>query len=113
MDYAKLINNQLAIAPNPIVIDDRQIGNPPGEVYLEQGYKPVTYTDPPEVEPGYIAVPGWEEQDEAIVQTWTVALAPVSEEEALTRYANELTGEDNDTLEEAAETLLKILKEEN
>ena len=76
MDYAKLINNQLAIAPNPIVIDDRQIGNPPGEVYLEQGYKPVTYTDPPEVEPGYIAVPGWEETDNAIVQTWTIEEEP-------------------------------------
>ena len=76
MAYGKLINNELQYAPNPIVIGDRQIGNPPGEVYLEQGYLPVTYTDPPEVEPGYIAVLGWEEQDEAIVQIWTVEEEP-------------------------------------
>lgn len=76
MAYGKLINNELQYAPNPIVIGDRQIGNPPGEVYLEQGYLPVTYTDPPVVEPGFVAVPGWEEQDEAIVQIWTVEEEP-------------------------------------
>ena len=76
MTYAKLINNQIQFAPNPIIVGDRQIGNPPGEVYEVQGYKPVTYTDSPEVEPGYIAVPGWEEQAEAIVQTWTIEEEP-------------------------------------
>ena len=76
MRYAKLINNELIIAPNPIGINDRQIGNPPGEVYTEQGYKPVRYTDPPVVEPGYIAVPAWEEQAEEIVQIWTVEEEP-------------------------------------
>ena len=107
MNYAKLINGNLFPAPNPIIIGDRQIGNPPDEVYLSEGYKPVIYTESPEVEPGYIAVPGWEEQAEAIVQTWTVELAPVSEEEALTRFANELTGAEDETLEEATETLIK------
>lgn len=76
MKYAKLIENNLVYAPNPIVVGDRQIGNPPGEVYTEHGYKVVTYTDPPEVEAGYIAVPGWEEQAEAIVQTWTIEEEP-------------------------------------
>lgn len=76
MIYGQLINDNLVIAPNPIIIGDRQIGNPPGEVYADQGYKPVTYTDPPEVDPGYIAVPGWEEQAEAIVQTWTIEEGP-------------------------------------
>lgn len=76
MRYAKLINNSLVYAPNPIIIGDRQIGNPPGEVYEAEGYLPVRYTEPPEVEPGYVAVPGWEEQDEAIVQTWTVEEEP-------------------------------------
>ena len=44
MDYAKLIDSSIRYAPNPIVIDDRQIGNPPGEVYISEGYKPVVYT---------------------------------------------------------------------
>ena len=76
MKYAKLNEGNLEFAPNPIIIDDRQIGNPSDEVYADQGYKPVTYTDPPETEPGYIAVPGWEETDNAIVQTWTIEEEP-------------------------------------
>lgn len=35
------------------------------------------------------------------------------EEYALTRYANELTGAQDETLQEATETLIKIVKEEN
>lgn len=72
MNYAKLIDGYPAYAPNPIIIGDRQIGNPPGSVYEEQGYKPVTFTDPPETEPGYVAVSGWTETEEAIIQTWTI-----------------------------------------
>lgn len=113
MKYAKLINNNLIFAPNPIIIGDRQIGNPPGEVYEAEGYKPVVYTDPPVVEPGYIAVPGWEDDGNEIVQTWTVELSPVSEEEALVRYSNELTGAEDETLIESTETLIKNYMEEN
>ena len=111
MKYGKLIDGNLVLAPNPIIIGDRQIGNPPGEVYIEQGYKPVIFTDPPVVAEGYVAVPGWEEQADEIVQTWTVELAPVSEEEALTRYINELTDHQDETLAEAAETLIKTVME--
>ncbi len=76
MKYGKIINGELILAPNPIIITDRQIGNPPGEVYEDEGYKPVRYTDPPVVEPGYVAVPGWEETAEEIVQTWAVEPEP-------------------------------------
>lgn len=76
MKYGKLIEGGLVLAPNPIVIDDRQIGNPPSETYISAGYKPIFYNDPPTVEPGYIAVPGWEEQAVEIVQTWTVEEEP-------------------------------------
>lgn len=72
MEYAKMIDGELLFAPNPIVIGDRQIGNPPNSVYEEQGYKPVRYTDPPVVEPGYIAVPCWEDDGDEIVQTWSI-----------------------------------------
>ena len=112
MEYAKLINNTLVLAPNPIIIGDRQIGNPPSEVYISDGYKPVIYNDPPEVEPGYIAVPGWEENVFEIVQVWTVEQVPITEDEALTRFANELTGEQDETLEEATESLIKKYMEE-
>ena len=112
MQYAKLINSILIIAPNPIIIDDRQIGNPPAEVYTAEGYKPVVYTNPPVVAEGYVAVPGWEETAGEIVQTWTVEQVPITEEEALVRYANELTEASDETLVEATETLIKIVKEE-
>lgn len=114
MKYGKLINNQLVLAPNPIIIADRQIGNPPGEVYISDGYKPVVYTDPPTVEPGYAAVPGWEENVLEIVQVWTVEQVPITEEDALVRYSNELTGQQDETLTEVSETLIKqIIEEEN
>ena len=112
MKYAKLIDNELHPAPNPIIISDRQIGNPPGEVYEEQGYKPVRYTEPPVVEPGYVAVPGWEDDGDEIVQTWTVEEQPITEEEALVRFSNELTGAEDETLAEATETLIKKIMEE-
>ena len=112
MRYAKLIEGELILAPNPIIIGDRQIGNPPGEVYEAEGYKPVIYTEPPVVEPGYVAVPGWTETAEEIVQTWTVEEEPITEEEALVRYANELTGAEDETLAEATETLIKKIMED-
>jgi hypothetical protein len=37
---------------------------------------------------------------------------PITEEEALTRYANELTGAQDETLTEATETLIKKVMEE-
>lgn len=76
MRYAKLINNEIHFAPNPILVDGNYIGNPPGSVYEAECYKPVTYTDPPTVEPGYIAVPGWEEEEDEIVQVWSIEEEP-------------------------------------
>lgn len=76
MRYAKLIEGQPVFAPNPIHINDLWVGNPTPEMLTEEGYKPVRSTEPPETEPGYIAVSGWEETAEEIVQTWTEELEP-------------------------------------
>ena len=76
MKYAKLIDGNLSIAPNPILHNGSWYGNPPSEIYEAEGYKPVVYADPPETEPGLIAVPGWAETDEAIIQTWTAEEEP-------------------------------------
>lgn len=72
MRYAKLINSSPVYDPNPILVNDFRIGNPLASLLLEQGYKPVTYTEAPQTEPGYRAVETWTETDEAIVQGWTV-----------------------------------------
>lgn len=114
MKYAKLINGYPSYAPNPILIDDMYIGNPPGSVYEAEGYKPVVYADQPSEAPaGYYWAETWAEEDGNIQQGWVLVEEPITDADALVRYANELTGGNDQTLEEAAETLIKIVKEEN
>lgn len=113
MRYAKLINNSPVYAPNPILVDGVYIGNPPGEVYEAEGYKPVVYSDPPSDPPaGYQWTETWSEEQGNIQQGWVLEKTPISEEEALIRYANELTGAEDETLVEATERLIKLKMEE-
>jgi hypothetical protein len=114
MNYAKLINNYPVFAQNPILHDGNYIGNPPGSVYEAEGYKPVQFNEQP-TEPGdgYQWVETWGETETEIVQDWVLVEVPISEEDALVRYANELTVAEDETLTEATETLIKKLKEGN
>lgn len=80
--YAKLIDGALNIAPKKLPGDGVIVYNPPAEMYTEAGYKPVTFTDEPEVPSGYYYESGWEEQDEVIVQTWTLTPLPDDIDEA-------------------------------
>lgn len=113
MKYAKFINNRHAYAPNPILHNDLWYGNPPGEVYEAEGYKPVRYTEPP-TEPGegYQWSETWSETEDAILQGWELVEVPITDEDALVRYSNELTGERDETLLDATETLIKKVMEE-
>lgn len=52
------------------------------EEYFSHGYKPVTFVDPPEAPAGYYYESGWEEQTDAIVQTWTLTPLPDDIDEA-------------------------------
>lgn len=83
MTYAKLIDGELVFAPNPIRVGENWMGNPPHSVYETEGYKPAIYTDPPETEPGYVAVPGWEETETEIVQSWEIVEEDISADEAM------------------------------
>ena len=74
--YGYLENEELFPAPNPMVIEDTRVWNPSNEQYETAGYKKVIFTDPPETEPGYHAESGWEEQEDRIVQVWTVVKDP-------------------------------------
>lgn len=113
MTYAKLISGNLSIAPNPILHENTWIGNPPGTVYEAEGYKPVVYADDPGDAPsGFQWSEIWSEDDFNIQQGWVLVEIPISEEDALVRYANELTGANDTTLQEATETLIKQLKED-
>lgn len=113
MKYAKLINNSPVYAPNPILHDGLWYGNPPDSVNEAEGYKPVRYTEQP-TEPGegYQWVETWSETDTEIVQGWVLVEVPITDEEALVRYSNELTGAEGETLTEATETLIKKVMED-
>ena len=113
MRYAKLIDSSPVYAPNPILHDGLWYGNPPGEVYTAEGYKPVRYTEPPtEPAEGYQWDETWSETDTEIVQGWVLVEVPITEEEALVGYSNEVTGAEDETLTEATETLIKKIMEE-
>ena len=83
--YAKLIDNYPQFAPNPIIINGRALGNHPGEVYLEQGWLPVRYTEPPEAEDGWHYEETWAEAYGEIVQGWELVRDPddISADEAI------------------------------
>ena len=71
MRYAKLINGFPTYAPNPILHNGWRIWNPPPEVYAEEGFKPVTYTEQPEPQGIGWLEETWTETDEVIVQGWS------------------------------------------
>lgn len=71
--------------------------------------KEIIYTEMPVSD--FVCVFHWEEQSNRIVQVWTqtdrlTPLNEITDEEALTRYANELTGSNDPDLISAAETLI-------
>lgn len=80
--YGKLIDGELQIAPKKLNGDGVVVYNPPAEMYLERGWKPMQYTDMPEAPVGYYYESGWEEQTDAIVQTWTLTPLPDDIDEA-------------------------------
>ena len=108
MDYARLIEGEIFFAPNPILFGENYIGNPPGTVYEEEGFKPVVYAnDPGEAPEGFKWSERWTEEDHNIQQYFVLEEVPITDEEALVRYINELTGAESENLIEATETLIK------
>ena len=75
--YGKLIDDMLIGAPRRLSGDGVTVYNPPAEMLLAAGYKPVTFTDVPDDAPeGYHYEAGWAETADAIVQSWTLVEAP-------------------------------------
>lgn len=70
MKYAKLIDSYPLFAPRHLTVGENVIYNPPEEIYLEQGWLPVKFTDQPEPQGyGYYSET-WTEKDGEIVQGW-------------------------------------------
>lgn len=74
--HGKLQNGFLRSAPKTIVLDGKSINNPLPEELEHLGYKPVVYTDMPEVTEGKHWESSWEEEENAIRQVWTLADDP-------------------------------------
>lgn len=114
MRYAKLVNDYPSYAPRRIRIGSAWVYNPTDAQLLAEGYLPVVETDAPEVDERHEATPHWAIQNHQIVQSWTVEEVPISEEEALTRYANSITSANDPDLISAAETMIiDRIKEES
>lgn len=109
MRYAKLINDYPSYAPRRMRIGNVWVYNPTDEQLLSEGYFPVIETEPPDVDELHYAEPRYVERDGSIMQEWEIVeieQPPMTDEDALVRYANELTGANDQTLIEAAETLI-------
>ena len=114
--YAKIIDGIIVYAPKKIkrIINGAEYAviNPTNEMLAEQGWLPVVYTDPPDDAPdGWHYEATFTEWPNEIHQDWVLVQDEITEEIALTRYANEVTGVDNPDLISAAETMLKQLTE--
>lgn len=112
---AKIIDGKFTPAPGKIQreIDGEQYTtyNPTDEMLAEQGWLPVIETDPPVAPEGYHYEPTYTEEGGEIVQGWVLVQDEITEESAIVRYANEITGADDPDLISAAETMLKQLTE--
>lgn len=85
MTYAKLIDNYPQFAPRHLTAGDYVVYNPPAEIYLEQGWLPVRFTEAPEAEPGWHYEESWAEESGEIVQGWELVRDPddISADEAM------------------------------
>jgi len=109
MHYAKLISGCPSYAPRRMRVGSVIVYNPTGAQLLAEGYLPVVETPMPETDAQHYAEPHWTERGGQIVQSWVaeeIEQPPMTDEDALVRYANELTGASDPDLISAAETLI-------
>ena len=81
--YGKLTEGVLTLAPKMITIDGFNIWNATEQQYRSLGYKPVQYAEPPEPPEGYDYELAWEEDDDEIVQTYTLVEHELTNDEIL------------------------------
>lgn len=82
--YAKLENGILRSAPRTVQWNGCTVNNPSADKLVKLGYKPVRYTDMPmENVEGKHYESGWTEEENEIVQTWTLVDDPVYPEPEL------------------------------
>lgn len=83
MIYGTLTEGVLTLAPKMITIDGFNVWNGTEQQYRSLGYKPVQYAEPPEPPEGYDYEFAWEEDDDEIVQTYTLVEHDLTNDEIL------------------------------
>lgn len=78
MSYAKLIDEWPQYAPRMVKYNGYKIYNPPAEILIALGYKPVEFAEQPEIPEGYFLIEYWTETEEKIIQHFDVS--PIPEE---------------------------------
>lgn len=78
--YAKVINGVLRQAPYKLNVGSQTVYDPSESLLAAHGYKQVQFTPEPATDRGYIAVTGWRDDGDSIVQTWTTIELPPDEE---------------------------------
>lgn len=82
--FAKLINNELKLAPHFVEIEGKTILNPQENDYKLLGYKPVVYNDSPSVLSNQALIETYSEDNEKIYVNYQVQNAPnISREEEI------------------------------
>lgn len=82
--FAKLINNELKLAPHFVEIEGKVILNPQENDYRLLGYKPVVYNDSPSVLSNQTLVETYGEDNEKIYVNYQVQSVPnISREEEI------------------------------
>lgn len=83
MHYAKIVDGEIRFAPNKIKVNDSTIYNPPAEMLVEQGYKPVVKSEAPDAPDGYHYDLSFEDDGDKIIFVWTLIENELSPEEIL------------------------------
>ena len=82
--FAKLMNNELKLAPHFVEIEGKTILNPQEDDYKLLGYKPVVYNDSPSVLSNQTLIETYSEDNEKIYVNYQVQNAPnISREEEI------------------------------
>ena len=83
MKYGKIEDGKLKRAPNPLWIGDKMISNPTDTILLENGYKPIEYTEQPSKD-GYYYIPTYKESDDKITHIWEEHELVIEDQEDIT-----------------------------
>lgn len=88
--FAKIENDRFMEAPSFLIVGDTKVWNASTDDHIAQGWYPVIFTDEPDTEEGFHAEFSWIQDEDRIVQTWTI----VQDEPPIETLFNILLGEE-------------------